>query len=108
MTVVQCERADALAAGASYPTITITVNVPATALPSVTNTANVSGGDDVNAANNTAADVTTISPGPDLAVSKSHSATIHPGTKRSRRGSRLPTGGEQCRRRADHGCRDPD
>ncbi len=81
MTVVQCVRADALSAGASYPTITITVNVPATALPSVTNTADVSGGGDVNTANNTAADVTTISPGPDLAVSKSHSAIFTRGQR---------------------------
>src|SRR5439155_3161078 len=60
LATLTCTRADALAAGASYPSITLTVNVAATAPASVTNTASVSGGGDQNAANNTAADVTTI------------------------------------------------
>jgi len=61
-----CTRADALAAGGSYPPLTLTVNVAAGAPASVTNTASVSGGGDVNGANNTANDVTTIGspPGP--------------------------------------------
>ena len=44
---VSCTRSDALAAGASYPAITLTVNVAANA-PISTNTATVSGGGDVN------------------------------------------------------------
>ena len=69
---VTCTRSDALAPGASYPPVTITVNVAANAPASVTNTATISGGGDVNTANNTATDVTTILPGSDLTVSKSH------------------------------------
>ena len=40
-----CSRSTALAAGKSYPVITVTVNVSATAPPSVTNVVTVSGGD---------------------------------------------------------------
>ena len=64
--MVNCTRSDALAPGASYGPVTITVNVAPNAPPSVTNTATVSGGGDVNTTNNTASDVTTILPGPDL------------------------------------------
>ena len=60
---VTCTRSDALAPGASYPPATITVDVAASAPASVANTATVSGGGDVNTANNTATDVTTILPG---------------------------------------------
>jgi uncharacterized repeat protein (TIGR01451 family) len=56
-----CTRADALAAGSSYPAITVTVNVAANAASPVTNNVSVSGGGEVNLANDTAADVTTIS-----------------------------------------------
>jgi uncharacterized repeat protein (TIGR01451 family) len=55
-----CKRSDALAALASYPPITVTVNVAANAPSSVTNTASVSGGGAFNS--NTASDVTTIVP----------------------------------------------
>jgi uncharacterized repeat protein (TIGR01451 family) len=57
---LSCTRSDALAAGASYPPITITVSVAANAPASVTNTASVSGGGDANLANNTASDPTII------------------------------------------------
>ena len=55
-----CTRSDALAAGAGYPSITVTVSVATNAAASLTNMAVVSGGGDVNAANNTASDPTTI------------------------------------------------
>ena len=55
-----CTRSDALAPGAGYPPIAITVTVAANAAASVTNTATVSGGGDVSPANNTASDPTTI------------------------------------------------
>jgi uncharacterized repeat protein (TIGR01451 family) len=58
-----CTRSDVLAAGATYPAITLTVNVSSTAPASVTNTATVSGGGETDTANNTASDVTTILPG---------------------------------------------
>ena len=49
-----------LGIGASYEDITLTVDVAATAAPSVTNTATVSGGGEVNTGNDTANDPTTI------------------------------------------------
>src|SRR5208337_4388442 len=55
-----CTRSDALAAGSSYPAITLTVNVASNAPPSVTNAATVSGGGELNTGNDTAKDVTTI------------------------------------------------
>jgi len=56
-----CTRSDALAAGASYPAITLTVTVPIGIGPStVTNSATVSGGGDLNS--HTANDPTSIGP----------------------------------------------
>ena len=57
---VTCSRSDALNAGASYPAITLTVNVAPAAPPSLTNTATVSGGGEINTDNATASDITTI------------------------------------------------
>lgn len=53
-------RADSLAAGASYPALTVTVNVATNAAALVTNSVTVSGGSDTNTVNNTAIDPTTI------------------------------------------------
>jgi kumamolisin len=53
-------RSDPLAAGNSYPPLTLRVNVSAAAPSSVTNTAVVWGGVETNAANNVASDPTTI------------------------------------------------
>ncbi len=55
-----CTRSDALAAGVSFPAITLTVNVASNAPASVTNFAQVSGGGETNTGNNQAADPTTI------------------------------------------------
>ena len=56
-----CTRSDSLAAGDSYDPITLTVNVDANAtIGQVTNTATVSGGGEVNTANDTANDMTNI------------------------------------------------
>jgi len=55
-----CTRNDALAAGLSYPAITLTVTVANNAAASVTNTAAISGGGQTNTANDTASDATTI------------------------------------------------
>ena len=73
---VSCTRGDALNVGASYPAITLTVNVAPAAPPSLTNTATVSGGGEINTANNTASDITTIGPGPDLTINKSHTGNF--------------------------------
>ena len=59
-TLTFCTRSDALAPAASYPAITLTVNVSSTAPASVTNTATVSGGGESNTANDTASDPTTV------------------------------------------------
>jgi uncharacterized repeat protein (TIGR01451 family) len=72
-----CTRNDALAAGSSYPAITVTAIVAANATPgTVANIAIVSGGGDPNSGNNTASDpIIIISPisGSDLAIAKTHS-----------------------------------
>jgi uncharacterized repeat protein (TIGR01451 family) len=57
-----CTRSNALAAGTSYPDITLTVDVAANAPASVTNTATVSGGGETNTGNDSANDQTTINP----------------------------------------------
>ncbi len=67
---VTCTRSDALAPTTSYPPVTITVNVAASAPASVTNTATVSGGGDANTTNNTATDVVTVLPGPPPGVTE--------------------------------------
>jgi uncharacterized repeat protein (TIGR01451 family) len=58
-TTASCTRSDALAAGASYPAITITVNVSATATSPQINSVTVSGGGSASA---TTTDSTTINP----------------------------------------------
>ena len=60
-----CTRSDALAPGASYPPITVTVNVAPNAPATVINSVAVAGGGEVLAAtmaNNTALDTTTVTP----------------------------------------------
>src|SRR5260370_1226383 len=74
-----CTRSDALAAGSSYPAITLTVTVANNAAASVTNTANVSGGGQTNTANDSASDATTINQLPDLTIAKSHSGNFTQG-----------------------------
>jgi uncharacterized repeat protein (TIGR01451 family) len=59
-----CTRSDALGIGSSYPPITLTVNVSSGSAGTVTNTATVAGGGEVNTANDTATDPTTVSPNP--------------------------------------------
>ena len=93
-----CTRSDALAAGASYPAVTVTVNVASTAPASVTNQATVSGGGETNTANNSASDPTAITPaaGPDRhedARGRVHAGTdggdVHPdGEQHGQRGRR--------------------
>jgi uncharacterized protein (TIGR03437 family) len=59
-----CTRSDVLASSGTYPPITVTVNVAANAAATVTNIATVSGGGDINTANNSAQDLTGIGTGP--------------------------------------------
>ncbi len=69
---LSCQRGDALAASGSYPAITLTVSVASNAPSSVTNTATVAGGGEVNTTNDSVSDPTTIDPAPDLVITKSH------------------------------------
>jgi uncharacterized repeat protein (TIGR01451 family) len=66
---VTCTRSDALAAGASYPTITLNVSVAANAPSSITNTAAVSGGGESITNNNTAIDPTGVNPAATTTIS---------------------------------------
>ena len=75
-STVTATRSDALAVGTTYPALTITVNVAANVTASLTNTATVSGGGELNTANDTASDSATITPMPDLTIAKSHSGTF--------------------------------
>lgn len=59
---LNCTRSDVLAAGNSYPTITLTVDVSCSAAALVTNSATVSGGGDASPGNDTANDPTTVNP----------------------------------------------
>lgn len=56
-----CSRSDALAAGASYPPITVEVAFASNAATDLSNTASVSGGGDANPSNNSATDSVTLS-----------------------------------------------
>ena len=69
-TTFTCTTNAALAPLTSYPAITVTVDVGLAAGPTVTNTAVVSGGGEVQTNNDTATDVTTIV-GTNLTISKS-------------------------------------
>lgn len=70
-----CTRSDSVAAGTSYPNLTVTVNVANSAPASVTNTATVSGGGEANTSNDTATDVTTISASSGALISDDFSST---------------------------------
>ena len=74
-----CTRNDVLASGASYPAITLTVDVAHNAAALITNSVTVSGGGEANTSNNIANDPTTIVGSPDLTVSKSHVGNFRQG-----------------------------
>ncbi|MBL8292557.1 MAG: hypothetical protein JNN08_12010, partial [Bryobacterales bacterium] len=76
----RCTRTDSLAPGASYPPITVTVNVLPNAPANVTNEATVTAWADRDVTNNTAADPTAIlDAAVDLRISKSHSGVFTQG-----------------------------
>jgi uncharacterized repeat protein (TIGR01451 family) len=75
-----CTRSDALGAnGATYPPITLTVNVSVTAGSSAPNTVSVSGGGELNTANDTSTDVATVIQFANLVISKFHSTQFAQG-----------------------------
>jgi len=65
---VSCTDSTVLAANSSYPSITINANVAQTAPSTVTNTAVVSGGGEINLTNDTATDVANVISSADLSV----------------------------------------
>ncbi|HLJ95590.1 MAG TPA: DUF4214 domain-containing protein, partial [Gemmataceae bacterium] len=69
---ITATRSDVLAAGGSYPALTITIGVALDAPASLTNTATVAGGGEVNTTNDSASDPTTISQVADLIIAISH------------------------------------
>ncbi len=75
-SLTSCNRSDALAAGASYPAIALTVNVAANAPSQVTNIATVAGGGEINTANDSSSDLTVISSVADLTVTKTHTGNF--------------------------------
>jgi uncharacterized repeat protein (TIGR01451 family) len=76
LTPLSCTRSDSLVTGASYPVITLTVNVANDAAGILTNTATVAGGGDTYPGNNTATDPTTVATGPDLKITKTHTGSF--------------------------------
>ena len=74
-----CTRSNALAAGSSYPAITVTVDVAINAASSVTNSVIVFGGGETNTSNDTATDPTTVTQLPDLTIAKSHTGNFTQG-----------------------------
>jgi uncharacterized repeat protein (TIGR01451 family) len=69
---VTCSRSDTLNAGGSYPAISLTVNVANSAPATVTNTAIVSGGGELNSSNSSTSDPATVAPLTDLVIASSH------------------------------------
>src|SRR5207237_872550 len=72
----------ALPAGNNYPVITLTGNVAnnaPTGAGAITNSASVSGGGEINTANDTDNDPTTVNVGTDLTIVKSHSGVFTQG-----------------------------
>ena len=88
---VTCTRSDALAAAGSYPAITIVATVAQAATSPVTNTATVAGGGEVNTANDSASDITTIISQADIGVAKVASS----GTEIMDAGRGTPGGGSK-------------
>ena len=62
LATLTCTSAAVVAAGASFPAITVTVNVAPNAPATLTNLVTVSGGGEVNTTNNTASDPAMINP----------------------------------------------
>lgn len=65
---ISCTRSDALAAGANYPSITVSANVSQLAPATLTNTGVVSGGGDESPLNDTSTDVANVASSADMAV----------------------------------------
>jgi uncharacterized repeat protein (TIGR01451 family) len=74
-----CSRTDVLAAGASYPAITATVAIAASASGTLTSTAGISGGGELNVSNDSATNAVTVGLGPDLTIMLSVNGALFEG-----------------------------
>jgi len=70
---LSCSRSDALAAGASYPNIVLTVSIDGDVTGEVENTSTVSGGGDSDLSDNTSSSTNPVSNVADLAITKTAS-----------------------------------
>jgi uncharacterized repeat protein (TIGR01451 family) len=71
-----CTSNDVIQSGSNFPAITLQVSVAInTATPTVTNSATVSGGGELNTANDTTTDPTTITPAPNLQATKTNNVS---------------------------------
>jgi uncharacterized repeat protein (TIGR01451 family) len=78
---VSCARSDALAAGASYPGIAVTVTVAQSAATPLTNVATVSGGGEIDTTNNSASDAVAVTSQADISIAKvASSARVNVGS----------------------------
>ncbi|MBL8292641.1 MAG: VCBS repeat-containing protein, partial [Bryobacterales bacterium] len=82
LSPLQCSRADALAPGASYPAITLTVAVSATAPTSVINQVQVANASDSNPNNDFGADIAAVDR-IDLTIAKVHTGVFPAGSRAS-------------------------
>ena len=69
-----CARSDVLAASGSYPPITVVANVATSAPDSVTNSVSVSGGGELDTANDIATDAVTVTVPPDFTLTQLQAA----------------------------------
>ena len=76
---ITATRGDVLAAGSSYPPVTLTVSVAKDAPASLVNTATVAGGNENNTGNDSSSDPTTIIQVADLTISKTHAGNFKQG-----------------------------
>ncbi len=75
-----CDRSDTLATGASFPAITVTVNVSATATSPQVNQAAVSGGGTTLATSTSDSTTINMPTAPDVGIVKSHTGSFPAGT----------------------------
>jgi uncharacterized repeat protein (TIGR01451 family) len=78
IATLTCSRSDVLAAGpvSSYPPIMLTVTVSSVSPSSLTNSAGISGGGELDTTNDSASDTVTINGWPDLVAVKSHNGNF--------------------------------
>jgi uncharacterized repeat protein (TIGR01451 family) len=76
-----CTRNNSLTSGGVYPPITVAVLIASNAPASLTNSATVAGGGEVNTANDTVNDPTSIVLVPDLSIAKTHVGNLSRGRK---------------------------